>query len=301
VDSTPEILAPLTTPETFRIPGRVGRDLVCGPSAQRVMGILNLTPDSFSDGGSYPDPEAAVAAALAMAADGADVLDLGAESSRPGADPVPAAVELSRLLPVLEALRPRTHLPISIDTTKAVVAAAALERGADWINDITALGADPDLARVVAGQGAAVVLMHMRGRPKTMQESPAYADPVAEVGHELQAAIERALAAGIGRERILIDPGLGFGKRPADSAALLRGLPALGRLGYPVVVGASRKSFLAALLAEPEPPPPAERDAATVAATAIAWSGGAALHRVHNVRYARHALRILDGIGRKGA
>lgn len=264
------------------------------------MGIVNLTPDSFSDGGRYKTPDAAVDAALEMAATGASVLDLGAESSRPGSDPVTPDEELRRLLPVLERLRPRTDLPISIDTTKASVARACLELGADWINDITALGGDAEMADVVAGAGAVVVLMHMRGTPKTMQDAPRYDDVVGEVRDALMARVRTAIESGIGTERILIDPGIGFGKRLEDNLALLRRLDVLVETGYPVLLGASRKRFLGALIDSGCAPRPIEsRDAATIATLALGWFAGVTVHRVHNVRYAMDALRTLTGIGRR--
>ena len=265
------------------------------------MGIVNLTPDSFSDGGRFDSPEAAVTAALALEAAGASVLDLGAESSRPGSEPISIDEELARLMPVLAKLRPQTDLPISVDTTKARVAGAALEAGADWINDISALRADPDMARTIADSGAALVLMHMLGEPKTMQHAPDYADCLAQVQSMLLARVDAAIAAGISRDRLLIDPGIGFGKRLEDNCALIRGLPTLVASGLPVLLGASRKSFLGELLgSDGRPPRPApERDVATVAIVCEGWRAGVAVHRAHNVRYAIDALRTLAGLSRK--
>jgi dihydropteroate synthase len=240
-----------------------------------------------------------VAHALGLERDGAAILDLGAESSRPGAEAVSADEEMRRLLPVLEELRPQTQVPISVDTTKAEVAAAALERGADWINDITALRADPELSRVAAEHGAPVVLMHMQGLPATMQAAPSYDDVVAEVVDSLEERLGAAVAAGIPAEHVLVDPGIGFGKRLEHNTGLLLGLARLRRLGRPVVLGVSRKSFLGELLTGDRlEPPSAERDVATVAAMAVGHAAGVCVHRVHNVRYARDALRTLTGIGR---
>ncbi|MFQ5505031.1 MAG: dihydropteroate synthase [Planctomycetota bacterium] len=294
----------------FLLPGRIGADLALGPARQRIMGIVNLTPDSFSDGGLFHDargrcrPEKAVRAALRLEQDGADVLDLGAESNRPGADPVAAETELQRLIPVLEALRPRTDLPISIDTKKAEVARIALEHGADWINDVSALRHDPEMGSVVAASGASVVLMHMRGSPKDMQEGPRYDDCLSEVKDHLGERAAHAERLGIPSNRILLDPGIGFGKRLVDNLALIRGLPELRSLGYPICLGASRKSFLGMLLAgERAAPPPAGRDAGTLAVLAFAHAAGVSVHRVHHVRYARDMLLVLDsiGAGRRGA
>ncbi len=287
----------MTLDRTFTIPSK--HPLTVGPNVPAVMGIVNLTPDSFSDGGQLPTVAAAVAHALGLERDGAAILDLGAESSRPGAEAVSADEEMRRLLPVLEELRPQTQVPISVDTTKAEVAAAALERGADWINDITALRADPELSRVAAEHGAPVVLMHMQGLPATMQAAPSYDDVVAEVVDSLEERLGAAVAAGIPAEHVLVDPGIGFGKRLEHNTGLLLGLARLRRLGRPVVLGVSRKSFLGEFLTGDRlEPPSAERDVATVAAMAVGHAAGVCVHRVHNVRYARDALRTLTGIGR---
>lgn len=277
-----------------------GRSLRVGPARQRVMGIVNLTPDSFSDGGRFASVDDAVAEALQMVREGAAILDIGAESSRPGSEPVDSRDELERLLPVLERLRPRTEAVLSVDTTKSEVARAALAAGADWINDISALRHDPDMAGVIAESGAAVVLMHMLGEPKTMQRSPHYDDALAEVTAALEGWASRAAAAGVAPGRILIDPGIGFGKRLQDNTALLRGLADLRALGYPVLLGASRKTFLGELLrgADTTPRDVVDRDIGTAAVTAMAYAAGVSVHRVHNVRYAMDVLRTLDGIGR---
>lgn len=291
---------------TLRSPGG-GRQLRLGPEHPLLMGILNLTPDSFSDGGRFDSVEQAVAEALRMVDDGADILDLGAESSRPGAVAVPLEEELARLLPVVSELRKRSDVPISIDTTKASVARAALELGADWINDISALKADPEMAGLAASTGAPLVLMHMQGEPRSMQEDPRYEDCLGEVIADLEAQADLAIAAGVDRDQILVDPGIGFGKTATHNLELLHGLPRLAELGYPILLGVSRKSLLATLLqtgqrrtgshASPE-----DRDIATLALTAWAHDKGVSVHRVHHVRYARQVLDVLSGvsIGSKG-
>jgi dihydropteroate synthase len=258
-----------------------------------VMGALNVTPDSFSDGGRYAEAGAAVRRGLEMLAEGADLVDVGGESTRPGAAPVDAAEELRRVLPVVQALATAGAV-ISIDTVKAEVAAAALEAGAAVVNDVTALG-DPEMAGVVARAGAGVVLMHMQGSPRTMQDDPRYGDVVAEVGAFLAGSAAAAAAAGIDPGAICLDPGIGFGKRLEHNLALLAGVPHLAALGYPVLVGASRKRFLADILG---PIPPAERDAAAAAAHVLAIAGGATIIRTHNVVVGLQTARVADAIVR---
>ena len=257
------------------------------------MGIVNITPDSFSDGGLSLDPGRAVERALQLAEDGADLLDLGAESSRPGAVPVPAQEELRRLLPVLDALRPQVRLPLSVDTTKAVVARAALDAGADLINDISGLRFDAGMLPLLAGLRCGIVLMHMQGEPRTMQEAPHYEDVVAEVGGWLAARLEQITGAGVAPERVLLDPGLGFGKRFEDNLALLRGLECLRVPGRPLLIGASRKAFLGRLLDEPVPEQRLPGDLAVAA-----WCHAARVEvlRVHDVRAARRLCRVLDAL-----
>ena len=255
----------------------------------RVMGILNLTPDSFSDGGRYADPAAAVRRAREMAAEGADLVDLGGESTRPGAHAVSADEEAARVIPVLRALRAEVDLPLSVDTRKAAVAAEALAAGADVVNDVSGL-ADPRMAETVAPSGAGLVLMHMRGTPETMQRLTGYADVVAEVAAELADSLARAQAAGIARERVVLDPGIGFAKTAEQNLELIASLAALERrLGRPVLLGASRKAFIGALLGGV---PAAERDAGTVGACVAGLARGARLFRVHDVRSARQALDV---------
>ena len=253
-----------------------------------VMGALNVTPDSFSDGGAFLDPDAAADRALAMEREGADIIDIGGESSRPGAEPVPLEEELRRVLPVLERLRGRLRIPISIDTTKAEVAEAALQAGAEIVNDISALRFDPRMGEVVAKSGAGLVLMHMRGTPKTMQQDPTYADVVAEVRDFLAQRVEHAVSLGIDRELIAIDPGIGFGKTVEHNLELLRRLPELCELGHPVLVGPSRKSFIGAVLDLPVE----ERLEGTLAACAVAVVRGADIVRVHDVRAVRRAVDL---------
>lgn len=264
-----------------------GRRLEIGRRAL-ILGILNVTPDSFSDGGRYRDRQAAVERALAMIEEGADLIDIGGESTRPGAAPVSEAEELERVAPVIEALSARAETPISVDTRKAAVAEAALTAGAALVNDVSALGDDPGMAGVCARFGAGVILMHMRGQPATMQADPRYDDVVLEVREALLTAAARAQAAGIARESILLDPGFGFGKTFAHNAALLRGLEGLAAAGYPLVVGVSRK----AMIGQAEGLPVAERLAGSLAAAVLAYERGAAVLRVHDVGATRRALAV---------
>jgi dihydropteroate synthase len=275
-----------------------GRRFVWGERTY-VMGVLNVTPDSFSDGGLSASFERAVARGLALAEAGADVVDIGGESTRPGAAEVPAEEELRRVLPVIEALRASSDVPLSIDTSKAEVAQAALAAGVTLVNDVTAFGADAKLPSVTAAAGAAVCLMHMRGTPRTMQAAPHYEDVMAEVLEGLAGAVARAEAAGVARGRIWVDPGIGFGKTLEDNLFLLRHLRELRLLGCPVVLGTSRKSFLGTLSGGK---PPDQRLAGTLASVAAAVVlGGADVVRVHDVAEARDALAVVDAIGRARA
>jgi dihydropteroate synthase len=242
------------------------------------MGIVNVTPDSFSDGGEFLSPDSAIRRGLELAAAGADVLDVGGESTRPGAAPVGAAEELERVLPVIEGLAAQCELPLSIDTTKLEVARAALAAGASIVNDVSALRFAPGIAQLAAETGAGLVLMHMRGEPRTMQRDPRYDDLLGEVGSLLRAAARRAEAAGVDPASIVVDPGIGFGKTARDSWRLLAGLSELAP-GYPVLVGHSRKSFL-----DPGGKrPPSERLPQTLAAGLLAALNGASILRVHDV------------------
>ena len=257
------------------------------------MGVLNLSPDSFAGGLPHPDPEGAIDQARRLVDEGADILDIGGESTRPGAEPVTEAEELARVLPVLDGLAGRVAVPISIDTYKATVADAALARGAVIVNDISGLQYDPALAGVVARRGAAVVLMHTRGRPARMYQEALYDDVTGEVAGELSGRVEAAVAAGVSRDRIILDPGVGFAKRAEHSYATLAGLPRLAALGRPLLVGPSRKSFLTAALGERAP---AERDWGTAAAVTTAVLLGAHVVRVHRVREMVDVVRVADRI-----
>ena len=260
-----------------------------------VMGVLNVTPDSFSDGGRYANLDEAVRHAVTMRADGADLVDVGGESTRPGAERVDAATESGRVLPVLRALA-AAGVPTSIDTTRAEVAEAALAAGASLVNDVSGGLADPRMASVVAGAGVPWILMHWRGHSRRMQVLANYHDVVAEVRDELRQRADAAVAAGVDVTRIILDPGLGFAKRPEHNWRLSAHLDAIIALGYPVMVGASRKSYLGTLLAAADgtPRPVAEREAATVATSLLAVQAGAWGVRVHDVRANVDALRVLQ-------
>ena len=255
------------------------------------MGVINVTPDSFADAGRRLDPARAVEDACLMVEQGADLIDVGAESTRPGAEPLPARDELDRLLPVLRGLQGRLAVPLSVDTYKAEVATAALDCGAAIINDVSALAYEPALAQVVARRGAALILMHHRGRSASMYERARYADVPLEVAAELVRAQRLAEAAGVATDRIIFDPGLGFAKRPEHSWAALATLPRLVALGRPLLVGPSRKSFLASVIGET---PPDRRDWATAAAVTAAVLLGAHLVRVHAVPEMIQAVRVAD-------
>jgi dihydropteroate synthase len=253
----------------------------------QVMGIVNVTPDSFSDGGLFLDPEAAIAHGRELAAEGADLLDVGGESTRPGAEAVAAEEERDRVAPVVAALAADAGgPPVSIDTSKAAVAAAALDAGAEWVNDVTALRADPELAGLCAERGCEVVLMHMLGSPRTMQDDPRYDDVVDDVRAFLAQRIEVAVAAGIDETRIRVDPGIGFGKTVEHNLELLRRLGELRELGRPIVLGVSRKRFLGAITGRDV----GERLGGTTAANVLGLRNGAEVFRVHEVAAARQAL-----------
>jgi dihydropteroate synthase len=260
------------------------------------MGVLNVTPDSFSDGGRFSDQEAAFRHAEEMVSQGADILDVGGESSRPGSEPVALAEELRRVIPVIRRIRTRyPEILISIDTYKAETARRAIAAGADIVNDISALQADAAMIDVVRATGAGLILMHMLGTPKTMQENPRYVDVVSEVLSFLQARRDVAMRCGIDGENIAIDPGFGFGKRIQDNVALVRELPLFTKLGHPIVVGVSRKSMIAHLLGDPSLPQ-TERLWPTVALTSLLRERGAHIFRVHDVRPNLDALRMTEAI-----
>jgi dihydropteroate synthase len=280
--------------------GRMTRALVLGEKVlhfdrgPRIMGVLNVTPDSFSDGGLYLAPRAAIEHGLRMAAEGADIIDVGGESTRPGSEPVPAAEQIRRVVPVIEGLRAAgLRVPISVDARLAEVAAAALDAGADAVNDVTALRDDPALVGVVRDYRAGLVLMHMQGTPATMQDEPQYEDVVAQVAAFLRERVRFALEAGVERECVAIDPGIGFGKTAQHNLLLLRHLGRLKELGCPVVLGVSRKRFLGELLGEERP----ERRIFGTAA-AVAWGVSAGVHvfRVHDVKPIAQVLTVYRAI-----
>ncbi len=268
----------------------LGRSLLQG-RRPAVMGIVNVTPDSFSDGGQSATLADALATAMRLVAEGADILDVGGESSRPGAEPVGLVEELRRVIPVVEALAAGVSVPISVDTTKAEVARQALAVGAAIVNDITAMG-DPAMAALVAESGAGVVLMHMAGTPRTMQIDPRYGDATAEIIEFLARRIEAAEAAGIPRSRIAIDPGIGFGKTSAHNLELLRNLGQFANLGCALLVGTSRKGWLGSLTGRPIE----DRVTASVASALAAVARGAQVVRVHDVRQTVDALRVWGAV-----
>jgi dihydropteroate synthase len=259
-----------------------------------VMGILNVTPDSFSDGGRFLDRAAATRHALEMIEAGADIIDVGGESTRPGAQPVSAADEIDRVLPVIEALRRGAPaVLISVDTSKGDVARAALEAGADIINDITGLRGDPGMAGLAAQTGAGVVLMHMQGTPRDMQDSPAYHDVVGELRDFFSLRLEAALKAGINADSIILDPGIGFGKTLEHNLEILRRVGELAVLGHPIAIGLSRKSFIGKILQSEDP---GDRLWPTVALSSLAREHGVLVHRVHDVRECAQAIRMTEAI-----
>jgi dihydropteroate synthase len=263
-----------------------------------LMGVLNITPDSFSDGGRYLDSEAAIACGLQIESDGADILDVGGESTRPGAAPVSAEEELRRILPVIEVLRGKLRIPISVDTRNADVAKAAVAAGAEIINDVSGLRADPRLGDVARKSRAAVILMHMRGTPQTMQKRPFARNIMGDVLSGLRDSLARAKRAGISSARIVVDPGIGFGKKHEQNFEILARLPEFARLGCPVAVGTSRKAFLGKALARLGQPaaPPEERLLGTAATVTASILGGAHIVRVHDVAEMAGVVRIADFI-----
>lgn len=258
-----------------------------------IMGVINVTPDSFSDGGSFDDADAAVEHGLRLVEEGAEILDIGGESTRPGSDPVPEEEELRRVIPVIEKLAARTDAALSIDTSKAAVARAAMTAGAEIINDVTALRGDALMAGVAASTAAGVVLMHMRGTPRTMQKDPHYDNVTREVRDFLRERLAAARSAGIAADRLAVDPGIGFGKTVEHNLQLIASLGALADLHCPVVLGVSRKSFLASAAGCAEI---ADRDAPTVVLTSLGRELGARIFRVHAVRANTQALRMTEAI-----
>lgn len=256
------------------------------------MGVVNVTPDSFSDGGRYSKPEAAIAHALRLVEEGADILDIGAESTRPGSLPISEEEELRRLLPVVTSVAKTVSIPISVDTSKANVAKAALNAGAMIVNDVTALRGDETMVEVVAQAGAAVVLMHMQGTPQTMQQAPQYCNVVEEVGNFLAERAQFAIKRGITKSQIMLDPGIGFGKVLIHNLELLAQLRRLTKLGYPLLVGVSRKSFIGQLIDRPVN----DRNWGTAAAVALAVGQGASILRVHEVEAMRDVVKVAAAI-----
>jgi dihydropteroate synthase len=257
-----------------------------------VMGIVNVTPDSFFDGGRYFSAESAVGHGLSLVRDGADILDIGGESTRPGAPPVPVDEETRRILPVISGLARSAGVPLSVDTAKAAVAQAALDAGASWVNDIGAGRFDPAMPAVVARAGCRVILMHSRETPATMQKNPFYKDVIAEVKQELSSCAAAFVMAGVKKENIVLDPGIGFAKRLEDNLALLAHLEEIAALGFPVCVGTSRKSFIGTITGRET----GDRLAGSLAGVAAAFYGGATVFRVHDVRETADALKVLDAI-----
>ncbi len=262
-----------------------------------VMGILNVTPDSFSDGGDYLEVEAAVTHALQMAREGADIIDIGGESSRPGAVAISPEEEIHRVLPVIRALSGRLTVPISIDTTKASVARRAVDAGASIINDVS--GLDPEMLPLAAASGVGLVIMHARGTPQTMQRAPRYRNLTEEVTQFLRVRVGRAVACGVPENRIAIDPGIGFGKTAHHNLQILNRLPRLTSLGLPILVGPSRKSFIGKTLHLPPTALPAERVEGTAAALAVSILRGARIVRVHDVASSVRIVRMADAIQRE--
>jgi dihydropteroate synthase len=266
------------------------------------MGVLNVTPDSFSDGNAFLDREAAIAHALEMERAGADLIDIGGESARPGSMPISAEEETSRIIPVIEGLRGKLGIPISVDTQKASVAEAALAAGAEIVNDISALRSGPGIAEVAQRARAPMILMHMRGTPATMQLGPFARDVIRDVMSGLRVALSAAKLAGLPKSRILVDPGIGFGKTHQQNFVLLDRLPEFASLGCPIVVGTSRKAFLGSALAGPGAPPllPSERLMGTAATTTGAVLAGAHIVRVHDVGEMVQVARVADAILNRG-
>jgi len=259
-----------------------------------VMGVINVTPDSFSDGGQFFEKERAVEQALQLASDGADLIDIGGESTRPYSKGISADEEMSRVIPVIEALKKELGVPISIDTLKAQVAREALRWGASMVNDISALRSDPEMASVVAETGVPVILMHMKGTPADMQVNPTYDDVAAEIIGFLRKAMDQAVSRGVRRDRIIVDPGIGFGKTSDHNLEIIRGLGRFQCLEAPILVGSSRKAFIGRIVEKKVH----ERDTGTMATVAAAVMNGAHLVRVHNVKQAVETVKVIDAIKR---
>jgi len=261
----------------------------------QIMGILNVTPDSFSEGGTYFDLDAAIEHGLAMVEDGADIIDIGGESTRPGSDPLPTEEELRRVIPVIEALVPKVHIPLSIDTYKADVARRAFDAGASMVNDISGLRFDPDMPKVVASCDASVVIMHIKGTPQNMQQNPRYDALIPEIMDYLRCSIRLAVKFGVRDDRIIIDPGLGFGKTFDHNLEILRRLDEFTLLEKPVLIGPSRKAFIGKILGNARP---ADRLEGTAAAVAVSIMNGANMVRVHDVKEMVKVAKIADAVKR---
>jgi len=262
-----------------------------------IMGVLNVTPDSFSDGGKYDQPRAAIEHALAMEQAGADILDVGGESTRPGSEVTSPSEELNRILPVLEGLRGQLKIPISVDTRRSTIAEPAICAGAQLINDVSGLKSDPRIAEVAAKHGVSLILMHMRGEPRTMQKKPFAHDAMKDVTQGLRDSVAKARKAGVLKSQIVLDPGIGFGKSHPQNYELLQKLPQLAALGYPLLVGTSRKGFLGATPArDGKPAPPHERTWETAATVTASILGGAHIVRVHDVAEMVRVARVADRI-----
>lgn len=268
-----------------------GKDHLLGQRTW-IMGILNVTPDSFSNGGLYFEKEKAVSRGLELVAEGADIIDVGGESTRPGSEPIPAREELRRVIPVISSLREKTDALISVDTIKSEVAEAAIEAGADIINDISSFSFDSGMASLAAQKEVPVILMHMKGTPKTMQINPSYKDLLSEIKSFLQEKLEIAQVSGIKKEKIIIDPGIGFGKNPNDNLTLLNNLSFLEELERPILVGISRKSFIGNILNSP----PQERIEGTIASAIMSIIRGAHILRVHDVSTVKRAVLVAEAI-----
>lgn len=256
------------------------------------MGVVNVTPDSFSDDGFFNEPEKAVQYALKLIEDGADILDIGGESTRPGAQAVSAEEELERILPVVEEIRRNTEIPISVDTYKAPVASAVINAGADIINDVSSLRFDPDICQVVSKSRAGLILMHMRGTPKNMQEIPSSLEIIIEIRNEFKRAVSQAKTGGVASDRIIVDPGIGFGKTVTNNLKILNQLSLFQELGFPVLIGTSRKSFIGEILGTGV----SDRVFGTAASVAVSVVGGAHIVRVHDVREMRQVVDVIDSI-----
>ena len=287
----------MTPPKKFRLKLH-SRTLVLGERTL-IMGVLNVTPDSFSDGGRYEQPEIAVEQALAMEQAGADLLDIGGESTRPGSEETSASEELDRILPVLEGLRGRLKIPVSVDTRRSTIAELAICAGAQIINDVSGLRGDGRMAEVAAKHGAPLILMHMHGEPRTMQCGPFARDVMRDVAQGLRDSVAKARKAGVAKSQIILDPGIGFGKSYAQNYELIEKLPQLAALGFPLLVGASRKGFLGATLARGgKPAPPEERIWGTAATVTASILGGAHIVRVHDVSEMVQVARVADCVVR---